>query len=120
MSATPVIASSLTRAQRPDRPLFVIGLLLVLIIVFAGFAPTFYLKGLFGTPPLSNLLFAHGLIMSIWIALLVVQTALVELDVPICIVGSVSRASALQSCWLSSARRPRSKLRSADFRRHHR
>ena len=78
MSATLVIASSLTRAPRPDRPLFVIGLLLVLIIVFAGFAPTFYLKGLFGTPPLSNLLFAHGLIMSIWIALLVVQTVLVE------------------------------------------
>jgi hypothetical protein len=79
VSATPAIASSLTRDARPDRPLFVAGLLLVLVIVFAGFAPTFYLKGLFGTPPLSNLLFAHGLVMSTWIALLVVQTALVEL-----------------------------------------
>ncbi len=78
MSATPVITSSLASAPRPDRPLFAVGLLLVLVIVFAGFAPTFYLKGLFGTPPLSNLLFAHGLIMSTWIALLVVQTALVE------------------------------------------
>lgn len=78
MSATPVIASSSTRAPRPDRPLFVAGLLLVLVIVFAGFAPTFYLKGLFGKPPLSNLLFAHGIVMSTWIALLVVQTALVE------------------------------------------
>jgi hypothetical protein len=75
---TPVIAPSLARAPRPDRPLFVVGLLLVLLIVFAGFAPTFYLKGLFGTPPLSNLLFAHGLVMSTWIALLGVQTALVE------------------------------------------
>jgi hypothetical protein len=69
----------LARATRPDRPLFVFGLLLVLTVVFAGFAPTFYLKGLFGTPPLSNVLFAHGLVMSTWIALLVVQTALVEL-----------------------------------------
>jgi hypothetical protein len=78
VSATPAIASSLARTPRPDRPLLVVALLLVLIIVFAGFAPTFYLKGLFGAPPLSNLLFAHGLVMSTWIALLVVQTALVE------------------------------------------
>ncbi len=79
MSATPVIASSLPRAPRPDRPLLIVGLLLVLVIVFVGFAPTFYLKGLFGAPPLSNLLFAHGLVMSTWIALLVGQTALVEI-----------------------------------------
>ncbi len=78
MSDAPVIASPLVRAPRPDRPLFVFGLLLVLTIVFAGFAPTFYLKRLFGTPPLSNLLFAHGVFMSAWVALLVVQTALVE------------------------------------------
>ena len=77
MSATP-IASSLARTPRPDRPLLVVGLLIVLVIVFVGFAPTFYLKGLFGAPPLSSLLFAHGLVMSTWIALLVVQTALVE------------------------------------------
>lgn len=78
MSATPAIASSLTRRPRSDLPLIATGLLLVLVIVFAGFAPTFYLKGLFGNPPLSNLLFAHGLVMSSWIALLVVQTALVQ------------------------------------------
>lgn len=78
VSATPATASASARNPRPDRPLFVAGLLLVLVIVFAGFARTFYLKGLFGTPPLSNLLFAHGLVMSAWIALLVVQTALVE------------------------------------------
>jgi len=78
VSATPAIASSLARTPRPDRPLLLVGLLLVLVIVFVGFAPTFYLKGLFGAPPLSNLLFAHGLVMSTWIALLVVQTALVE------------------------------------------
>lgn len=78
MSATPAIASPLARNARSDRPLFVAGLLLVLVIVFAGFAPTFYLKGLFGTAPLTNLLLAHGLVMSTWIALLVVQTALVE------------------------------------------
>jgi hypothetical protein len=78
VSTTSANASSLARAPRSDLPLFVVGLLLVLGVVFAGFAPTFYLKGLFGNPPLSNLLFAHGVVMSAWIALLVVQTALVE------------------------------------------
>lgn len=78
MFTTPVIALSPARAPRSDLTLFVVGLVLVLGIVFAGFAPTFYLKGLFGTPPLSNLLFVHGVVMSTWIALLVVQTALVE------------------------------------------
>jgi hypothetical protein len=78
VSATPVIASPSIRVARPDRLLFVAGLILVLGIVFAGFARTFYLKGWFDTPPLSNLLFVHGLIMSTWVALLVAQTALVE------------------------------------------
>ena len=78
MSATPVIASSPPRAVRPDRALFVVGSVLVLVIVFAGFAPTFYLKGLFSAPPLSNLLLVHGLVMSTWVALLVVQIALAE------------------------------------------
>jgi hypothetical protein len=66
------------RTARPDRPLFVGALILVLVVVFAGFAPTFYLKGWFGTPPVSNLQFAHGLVMSSWLALFIVQTALVE------------------------------------------
>lgn len=78
MSATPVLASSSMRTARPDRPLFVGALIFVLVVVFAGFAPTFYLKGWFGTPPLSNLLFAHGLVMSAWLVLFVAQTALVE------------------------------------------
>ncbi len=78
MTATRVTAASSVRTARPDRPLFVGALILVLVVVFAGFAPTFYLKGWFGTPPLSNLLFAHGLVMSAWLALFIAQTALVE------------------------------------------
>jgi hypothetical protein len=58
--------------------LFVVAVLLAVALVFAGFARTFYLKGWFGTPPLSNLLVVHGLVMSAWIVLLVMQTALVE------------------------------------------
>ena len=79
MSVTPRIAPSSARTTQSDRPVFVGSLILVLVIVFAGFAQTFYLKGWFGKPPLSNLLFVHGLVMSAWLTLFVAQTALVEL-----------------------------------------
>ena len=46
-------------------------------IVFAGFAHTFYLKRFFGTPPLTPLLQLHGLLMTCWFALFIVQTRLV-------------------------------------------
>jgi hypothetical protein len=78
VSVTPRIAPLSARTARPDRPLFVGSLILVLVIIFAGFAQTFYLKSWFGTPPLSNLLFLHGVVMSAWLMLFMVQTALVE------------------------------------------
>lgn len=46
-------------------------------IVFAGFAKTFYLKQALGTPPLSGLLILHGLLMTAWFVLFIVQTRLV-------------------------------------------
>ena len=47
------------------------------LIVFAGFARTYFLKGAFGTPALSPLLHTHGLVMTLWFALFIVQTWLV-------------------------------------------
>jgi hypothetical protein len=47
------------------------------VTVFAGFAPTFYLKSWFGAPPLHALVLAHGLAFSAWIALFLVQTVLI-------------------------------------------
>lgn len=46
-------------------------------IVVLGFAKTYYLKALFGTPSLSPLFHIHGFVMSLWIVLFVVQTQLV-------------------------------------------
>lgn len=49
------------------------------VVAFAGFAPTFYLRGLgAAAPPLSTLLVAHGLASSAWIALLLVQSLLIR------------------------------------------
>jgi hypothetical protein len=62
---------------RSDRPLLILGAAVALILVFAGFARTFYLKGVFGGPPLSSLLMAHGVLMSLWVALFATQIGLV-------------------------------------------
>ncbi|MGH7669819.1 MAG: hypothetical protein ACRENQ_10040 [Gemmatimonadaceae bacterium] len=48
-----------------------------LALVFWTFARTFYLKGFFATPALSPLLDIHGVVMSGWVLLLVVQSSLI-------------------------------------------
>jgi len=45
--------------------------------IFAGFARTYYLKELFGTPTLPLLLHVHGLVMTAWLVLFLTQTFLV-------------------------------------------
>lgn len=47
------------------------------LIIFAGFARTFYLKGMFDTAPLSPLVFFHGIVMTLWFTLFIVQVRLV-------------------------------------------
>lgn len=48
------------------------------LIVFIGFARTYYLKGIFGTPALSSgLVHLHGIVMTLWFALFVAQVRLI-------------------------------------------
>lgn len=47
------------------------------LIVFVGFARTYYLKELFGTRNLPFLLHVHGLVMTLWFVLFLVQVRLV-------------------------------------------
>ena len=47
------------------------------VAVFVGFAPTYYLKTAYGTPALTPLYHLHGLLFSLWMALIVAQPALV-------------------------------------------
>lgn len=49
----------------------------IFLIIFAGFARTYYLKALFGTPALPLLLHLHGLIFTLWFALFFIQVRLV-------------------------------------------
>lgn len=49
------------------------------LIVLAGFARTYYLKGFFDSPPVpSGLVHLHGLLMSTWVALFIAQTWLIS------------------------------------------
>jgi hypothetical protein len=49
----------------------------MVLAVFVGFSRSYYLKGLYGTPPLPALFHVHGLLFTAWMVLLIVQTALV-------------------------------------------
>jgi uncharacterized membrane protein YozB (DUF420 family) len=49
------------------------------VIIFAGFARTFYLRSVSGAPPLSALLLVHGIVMTAWVVLFFAQVRLIAL-----------------------------------------
>ncbi len=49
----------------------------VALIVFAGFAPTFYLRPFFHAKPLTPLVVFHGILFTTWIVLFITQVRLV-------------------------------------------
>jgi len=63
-------------AKRPRFYLY--ALVVALMILFAGFARSYFLKTLFDEPPLYPLLHMHGLVMTSWFLLFGIQTWLVE------------------------------------------
>jgi hypothetical protein len=64
------------RARR-ERQFFSAMAVAAAVTVVWGFGPTYFLKGAYGTPPLSTLLHVHGALFTAWIVLLLAQTALV-------------------------------------------
>jgi hypothetical protein len=66
-----------------DRRFFTGMALAIMLTVFIGFAPSFYLKAVFGAPGvsgapiLSPLMHVHGFVFTTWIVLFLVQTRLV-------------------------------------------
>jgi hypothetical protein len=52
--------------------------LLMLVTVFVGFAPSYYLAGLFRAALASPIIHVHGALFSCWILLRVTQTSLVS------------------------------------------
>jgi len=61
-----------------DRRLYILAAILTPLIVLAGFARTYYLKPFFNTPNLpGRIVHLHGIIMTTWVILFVVQISLV-------------------------------------------
>jgi len=67
---------ALTRRRR-ERWFYVGMAVAVVITVFAGFAPTYYLRPRFTSTPLMPLLHVHGLVFTSWIVLFLIQTTLI-------------------------------------------
>jgi hypothetical protein len=73
-----VLAGTLaTRKPRSEHLFFSSMAAAAALTVFAGFAPTYYLKGTFDGPPLTGLLHLHGALFTSWILLFILQTSLV-------------------------------------------
>lgn len=61
-----------------DRRFFMSMVVAIAVIVFVGFAPTFYLRPAFQSDSLPTVFAIHGTVFTAWIVLLVVQTALIS------------------------------------------
>jgi hypothetical protein len=78
MSVEQPVASAIPSPRRAaDRGIYTWAALASVIIVFAGFARSYYLKSVFGAPELTTLVHVHGLVMTLWFSLFVVQVRLV-------------------------------------------
>jgi hypothetical protein len=62
---------------RREHLFFTILPIVMFAVVVVGFAPTYYLKSLYGTPELRWMYHAHGLAFTSWMLLLIIQPALV-------------------------------------------
>ena len=72
MQATPAI-----NRRRRERWFYIAMSIAAVITVFAGFAPTYYLRPYFNTAPLMPLLHVHGIVFTSWLVLFLIQTTLV-------------------------------------------
>lgn len=67
-------------ARLAERRFYLWTASLIAIFVFVGFSRTFYFHSLFGMPNPSLFLNIHGAVMSGWIVIFLLQTALVSVD----------------------------------------
>jgi hypothetical protein len=73
------LAAPRTDARRPERVFYGAMAALVVVLVFVGFGPSYYLRPFFRPgQPLARVLHLHGLVFSVWVALFVAQAALVS------------------------------------------
>jgi hypothetical protein len=70
-------ASAILQARQRDRQFFTGMAVAALLTGLVGFAPTYYLRSIFGEPPLPMLRHVHGVVYTAWLVLFLAQTSLV-------------------------------------------
>jgi hypothetical protein len=70
--------SDVAARRQFDRRLFLITAIAFPLTILAGFGPTYYARGLITAPLPSLLVHVHGLLMTLWVGLFVVQVALIS------------------------------------------
>jgi hypothetical protein len=81
MATTTATAPAVTRilpGRRYDHQFFTGTAILMVITVVIGFAPTYFMKGIFAAPLPSALIHVHGAVFTGWLLLLIAQTSLVS------------------------------------------
>ena len=71
------VSSAAVRTGRRTRRFYVGMAIAIAITVFVGFSRSYFLKSWYGTPELSPLLHAHGLVFTAWVLFFLAQTVLV-------------------------------------------
>jgi uncharacterized membrane protein YozB (DUF420 family) len=79
MSSDPMTFPALRATRKARTRFFGLMALFCALVVFIGFAPSFYLRGLSDRPPLSLTIQLHGLVFTLWIVLFAAQSWLVRL-----------------------------------------
>ena len=70
---------AIEKSETKRRLFFIIMASAVITIVFAGFAPTFYLRSSFTQDrPMSLLLHIHGIVFSAWVTVFLLQSILIS------------------------------------------
>jgi hypothetical protein len=77
-TAVPANLSKSLPGRRYDRQFFFAMTVLLAAVVAIGFAPTYYLAGVFRAPLPSPIVHIHGAVFSAWMILLMVQAGLIS------------------------------------------
>jgi hypothetical protein len=72
-----IAMGSAAQERQHDRWFFTGMAMAAVLTIFIGFAPSYYLKGVFGAPPISTFLHLHGILFTSWILLFLTQTLLI-------------------------------------------
>src|SRR5260370_11170748 len=82
MTPAVVVSEAVRTVRKPnpisDRVFFSAMTLLILVSVLYGFARTYFLAGMVAAPLPNRLIHFHGAAFTLWIVLLIVQTALIS------------------------------------------